>query len=301
MDDTALQSRRCCSCKLEMTRLTLPGHYKRSVDIDVCTHCLLFWFDGTESLVIAGPGVIDLLRVIDEAQNHSWRPQLRDPLCCPSCNLPLRTQHNRTLLTTFKQWSCAVHATGYYQTFASYLTEKGYLRPVRAGDRLATCGERRCMCVNCGAALEPGHDMAQCPWCGSAVSVLDPSQLALAIHTELGAAAPAGSNLKQHKCGQCGSVVDLVQHERCPQCAATVSRVDTEHALAVGAALEEQVRRDYEEPLPEVTAARLERVLTSERRRIGLRQRMLPTSSFELKMALIMGLLIVLGYGYLFA
>ena len=38
-----------------MRRLMLPNHYGRTVEVDLCSHCHLVWFDLTETARLSGP------------------------------------------------------------------------------------------------------------------------------------------------------------------------------------------------------------------------------------------------------
>ena len=56
----------CPNCSAPMTALALEGHHGRTVSIDLCLACQVFWFDGYESLQLAPASVLELFRVIGQ-------------------------------------------------------------------------------------------------------------------------------------------------------------------------------------------------------------------------------------------
>jgi hypothetical protein len=61
-----------------MQQLTLEGHYTHKVDVDVCMHCHLVWFDTLESVRLSGLGWVQLIRqmIASPALNAPLAPQL---------------------------------------------------------------------------------------------------------------------------------------------------------------------------------------------------------------------------------
>ena len=106
-----------------MRVLTLAGHYKKPVDIDICEACTLIWFEGTESIKLAGPGIADLVRAIHETLEKSIGTTLAQHLPCPICTSPLANVFNLSRFGRTQQWQCS-QGHGYFQTFVLYLAEK---------------------------------------------------------------------------------------------------------------------------------------------------------------------------------
>lgn len=238
-----------------MRVLDLSGHYQRRVQIDTCPHCCLVWFDDTESVRLAGPGISSLVREIHGAMQadgeHTHAVSLARVQTCPVCGASLKPVANRTRFGRTTQLECP-HGHGYYQTYILYLAEKGFVRPLAWADiRSLHAAGKEVFCAGCGCPL-PARPVDACPACHSAVGIIDPARLALASlaadgDVEGAAAAGAGHDagdqrsaaaLDQHKCHACGGAVDLTRDIYCPHCRAPVLRRDTGVAAAAAAAAE---------------------------------------------------------------
>ena len=246
----------------------MAGHYGKSVEIDTCDRCCLIWFDETESVRLAGPGVADLVRVIHTAMSggdiHPHAASLARVQTCPVCGAELKPVANTSRYGRTAQLQCP-QRHGYYQTYMLYLAEKGFVRPLAWADiRQLTAAGKELFCAACGASM-PARPHHACPYCQSAVGILDPARLASAIDPEAvarmeAAHAPAWSApplRDQHRCQACGGPVDPTRDVRCPQCHASVLRGDTANALAAAAAVEAAVRGNYERQSPAVSRAKL--------------------------------------------
>lgn len=223
----------CCSnCRQPMRLLALEGHYGRGVEIDLCDRCCLIWFDTVECARLAGPGVAALIEVIHDAMRGEPHPHamtLASGQRCAVCEAGLDTVFNFSRFGRTAQMQCP-NGHGYYQTYMLYLAEKGFVRPMTWADVSAARG-RQVFCANCGAGLpERPHDA--CPYCQSAVGVLDPARLATS--TALGREAPAiaPDRRDQPHCHACGGAVDPTRDAACPHCQAFIKRTDTAAALA---------------------------------------------------------------------
>ncbi len=257
-----------------MRALDLSGHYQRRVEIDTCPHCCLVWFDDTESVRLAGPGIADFLREIHGAMQaggeHAHAVSLARVQACPVCRSQLKPVANMTRFGRTTHLECP-QGHGYYQTYILYLAEKGFVRPLAWADiRSLLAAGKEAFCASCGCPL-PARPVDACPACRSAVGVIDPTRLASAIDP-LGegalAATPAaappqghapgatpGSGpsaspgvspgtarqapalpvFSQHKCHACGGAVDATRDVRCPHCQAPILRRDTEAAMVAAA------------------------------------------------------------------
>lgn len=250
-----------------MRVLDLSGHYQRRVQIDTCQSCCLVWFDDTESLRLAGPGVADLVREIHAAMGGSLAlghaVSLARVQRCPVCRAQLKTVHNQSRFGRTMLLECP-QGHGYYQTYILYLAEKGFVRPLAWADvRDMLAQGRTLFCANCGAPL-PARPVDCCPACQSAIGVIDPARLASAIDIAQAATLiePLAATLpparaRQVPCHACGGPIDPTRDLRCPHCNAPVLPVDTGDAVAAALAVDAAVRANYAQQHPAVSRARL--------------------------------------------
>jgi Zn-finger nucleic acid-binding protein len=249
----------CGNCREPMQRLVLPGHYGRSVEIDLCAGCHLVWFDLTETARLSGPALLELIGTMAGAQTLAHQ-LLRDDARCVRCSSGLKTVHNRSRWGESLQLEC-LKRHGAYQSFAQFLQEKGLLRPMSRIDRaqlLQRAGQIDC--VNCGAAIGAADE--RCSHCLSVPSLLDVARLARALDPEGAIEAHAVHATAAHQaalqCAACGAALPPDQALRCAQCGATlaVSRLAQAHAQveALGPALRAHAQR----PAPAVVRRRLE-------------------------------------------
>ncbi len=252
-------SSHCGNCRQPLQQLALPGHYGRSVELDLCAPCHLVWFDQTETARLSGTGLLELIGTMAHSQTLPHEPLHAEPRC-PRCSGELKTVHNRTRWGRSLQLECR-RGHGAYQTFAQFLQEKGLLRAMSHLDRaqlLQRAG--RIDCVNCGAAL--GANDEQCSFCRSVPSLLDVARLARALDPE-GALAPQtvhATRAQQEalQCAACGAALPHEQSLACAQCGAilAISRLSDAHASV--AALGPALRAHAQKPAPEVVQRRLE-------------------------------------------
>jgi hypothetical protein len=243
-----------------MRALELAGHYKRDVEIDICETCSLIWFEGTESIKLAGPGIADLVRTIHTTLEHDISKTLAEALPCPACASPLNKVFNLSRFGRTQQWQCT-QGHGYFQTFVLYLAEKGFVHKMGWHDLKQQLGsKRKLFCAGCGAALDDKpHDA--CPYCQSSVGVIDPARLASAI--DIQQAAPTlvqTPDVVQGKCWSCGGTVDPTCESHCRNCRAIVKKMNSQHAVAASASVEEKVRQNYQQQLPSVSSKKLQGV-----------------------------------------
>lgn len=262
MDQSGYSALCCSNCQRPLRALSLAGHYNRSIEIDICESCYLIWFDGTESVRLAGPGVLDLLHIIHEKMQRSGADTLTVAQQCPRCQARLKNTFNQTRFGRTQHWECP-QGHGYFQTFILYLAEKGYIRPITWADlkQIKATG-RKLYCAGCGANMDEKPHQA-CPYCQSSIGVLDPNRLAQAIdlhQTNEPGLAPM-PDAEQMRCLSCGGSIDPTRDQQCPQCHAPVRRKDTENALEAGAQVADKVRQNYAEQLPEVSERKLQNAL----------------------------------------
>lgn len=154
-----------------MTTGTFGGQLGRSVELDLCLPCHVFWFDHRESLQLTPGATLQLFRLIGEQPAGSRRP-LGAVTKCPRCASQLVLTHDRQRNVAFEYRRCP-HGHGRLTTFFDFLREKNFIQAVSPG-QLAEL--RRTVqsvnCSNCGAPIDLAHRSA-CAHCGSPLSVLD--------------------------------------------------------------------------------------------------------------------------------
>ena len=242
-----------------MQPLALPGHYGRSVELDLCRACHLVWFDQTETAQLNGPALLELIGQMAAAQTLPHE-LLRAEAGCARCGGALKTVHNQSRWGRSLQLECT-KGHGAYQSFAQFLQEKGLLRPMSRIDRAKLVDARGHIdCVNCGAAL--GRDDEQCSHCLSVPSLLDVARLAHALDPE-GAIATQAVHLTPARqaamqCAACGAALPKDEALQCAQCGATlaISRLADAHASVQ--ALAPALRAHAAHPAPNVVKRRLE-------------------------------------------
>jgi predicted RNA-binding Zn-ribbon protein involved in translation (DUF1610 family) len=248
-----------------MQVLRLRGHYGSTVEIDLCAPCHLVWFDAIEGARLAGPGLLDLIGAMAQAQSATENlahNALQPNPPCPRCRGAVRTVFNQTRWGKSQQLECA-HRHGAYQSFAQFLAEKGLLRPMSSADRQrAQARPEGLHCVNCGGAIATAD--STCRWCGSVPALLDVARLAQALDPE-GATrglAPhqAGARHGALACQACGTALPSEAGRvgwTCPQCEATVTTPGLAEAHRLVSALGPQLRAHAERPAPHVVQQRL--------------------------------------------
>jgi len=248
----------CGNCRQTMQRVGLDGRYGASVDVDVCRHCDLVWFDDTETARLSGTGVLALIGEMAEAYALPHE-LLHDKVVCPRCAGAVKVVHNQSRWGRCVQLQC-VRRHGAYQSFAQFLQEKGLLRPMSRLDRARLLRDKgRIDCVNCGAAVGAGDEL--CPFCRSVPSLLDVARLARSLDPEQALeatplhATPARQAAMQ--CAACGAALPPEDSMTCPQCQATLAIPSLADAYASVKALAPALRQHAEHPAPEIVKRRL--------------------------------------------
>ena len=258
---TAEPALACGNCRQTMQRIALAGHYGSTVELDVCRHCDLVWFDGTETAQLNGPALLELIG--EMAQSQTLPHELfRDDARCPRCDGALELVHNQSRWGRSSQMQCK-RRHGAYQSFAQFLQEKGLLRPMSTVDRARLLRDRgRVDCVNCGGAI--GRDDALCPWCKSIPSLLDVARLAHALDPRDTIEPPAVYRAAERQdamhCAACGAALPPGESIRCAQCGATLAITSLAEANAQVQALAPALRAAAERPSPEVVRRRLDAI-----------------------------------------
>ena len=169
----------CPGCSHEMASQTLEAHYGRPVGLDWCAGCGAFWFDTNESIALTPGSVLRLFTLIHE-QRAEPRPPLPDTLACPRCRARLARTADIQRGTRFRYWRCPGEH-GRFITFAEFLREKDFVRPLAPGE-LAELRRHVQMiqCSSCGAPVDLA-EASICGHCRAPVSMLDPKQVETVI------------------------------------------------------------------------------------------------------------------------
>jgi hypothetical protein len=164
----------CPGCSLEMTRLSVDGHYGRTVGLDLCHACGALWFDVDESLALTPGAILRLFVVVGERQGDR-RAAAGSPTC-PRCHRGLALTSDMQRNTRFGYWRCPGDH-GRFITFAEFLREKNFVRPL-SGQELAQlrANVKMIRCSSCGAPIDLEHTSV-CGYCRAPVSMLDARQV----------------------------------------------------------------------------------------------------------------------------
>ncbi|MEP7139984.1 MAG: hypothetical protein ABI745_10180 [Caldimonas sp.] len=248
----------CGNCREPMQRLMLAGHYDRRVDLDLCRHCDMVWFDGTETAQLAGPGLLELIDAMAGSQRLAHE-LLRADASCPRCRGALAIVHNQSRWGRSTQLQC-LRRDGAYQSFAQFLGEKGLLRPMSRVDRATLLQRRgRIDCVNCGGEI--AQDDERCRYCLSIPSLLDVARLAHALDPldtiEPQAVYQTAAKQTALQCAACGAALPPDATIGCPQCGATLAIASLAEANAAVQALAPALREAAKRPSPEVVKRRI--------------------------------------------
>jgi len=187
---------------------------------------------------------------------------LRENVECACCAGALKPVHNRSRWGRSVQLECK-RRHGAYQSFAQFLSEKGFVRPLSSADRaLLTLPTGSFDCLNCGASLGPADP--RCSYCDTLPGVFDVARLARALDPEGATEGHAVREVAAHSttlhCLACGAPLPPGPAMQCGHCGATlaVGRLAEAHAAVKG--LESALRAHQHQPAAHVRARRLERL-----------------------------------------
>jgi len=250
----------CGNCRQPMQRLAFTGHYGQRVNLDLCRHCDLVWFDDIETAQLSsGPALLELIGAM--ASSHELPHEMlgADPRC-PRCDGKLSIVHNQSRWGRSSQLQCR-RRHGAYQSFAQFLEEKGLLRPMSRIDRAKLLRDRgRIDCVNCGGEI--GKDDERCRYCRSIPSLLDVARLAHALDPldTIEPTAVFGAHAKQAalQCAACGVALAPGETISCSQCGATLAITSLAEAHSSVQALAPALRAAAARPRPELVKRRLD-------------------------------------------
>ena len=167
-------TKRCTNCSTLMSLYSLPGHYGRSVEIDVCHDCNALWFDQGESTQLSPDGTVALFQLIDERGGTSTNAvgKFGEGLRCVTCGTGMRLTNDRVKNTRFAYQSCP-NGHGRLTTFYNFLAEKQFVRELTQAERAKLAvSVQQIKCSSCAAPVDIGKTDA-CQYCRAPVSVFD--------------------------------------------------------------------------------------------------------------------------------
>ncbi|HWW87883.1 MAG TPA: zf-TFIIB domain-containing protein [Vicinamibacterales bacterium] len=169
----------CPACAAPMRHLSLDGKLGTHVDVDLCASCRVFWFDHLKELQLAPNATLNLFTIISEPAAGASTP-VPAVMRCPRCNARLAPTHDVQRQTKFQYWRCPLDE-GRLISYIDFLREKDFVRPLAQAqiDELKQ-SVKTVNCGNCGAPIDLSKDSV-CGHCGSALSMLDPTQMARAV------------------------------------------------------------------------------------------------------------------------
>ena len=149
------------------------------VDLDLCFACQGLWFDPTENTRLAPASVLRLFEQLHVHAGQAHRP-LSGRLHCPRCPQELVKGFDVAQGGRYVTYRCPARH-GRFSTFGSFMVEKGFVRHLNDSE-IDTLAQRvgTIACTQCGGTVDIRNEHA-CPWCGSAISLLDPEAVARAL------------------------------------------------------------------------------------------------------------------------
>ena len=167
-------TKRCTNCSSLMSLYSLPGHYGRAVEIDVCHDCNAIWFDQGESTQLSPDGTVALFQLINQRGGTSTNAASKfgEGLRCVTCGTGMRLTNDRVKNTRFAYQSCP-SGRGRLTTFYNFLAEKQFVRELTQTERAKLAvSVQQIKCSSCAAPVDIGKTDA-CAYCRAPVSVFD--------------------------------------------------------------------------------------------------------------------------------
>lgn len=151
------------------------GHYGLRMEIDLCVACSGIWFDAQESFHLSPHGVVELLRLLRQAN----QPPKAKGTSCPRCEGQLTETWDRAHGTTFASYRC--HEHGRWMTVSNLLREKGLARTPDGAELAHLRSEVDTVgCSQCGQLVELAAGTT-CTACGTPIAILGGATLDEAI------------------------------------------------------------------------------------------------------------------------
>lgn len=173
----------CPSCRQPAEVHRFAAHGGGTLELDLCFACQGLWFDPQENTRLAPSAVLELFELLHHRRAEAHQP-LAQRMQCPRCTKTLDAGYDLAKGGRYMTYRCAA-GHGRFSTFGSFMVEKGFVRHLSTmeidalAERVGTID-----CTSCGGAVDIRNDHA-CPYCRSALSLLDPLAVdkALARHS----------------------------------------------------------------------------------------------------------------------
>lgn len=169
----------CPSCRQPMHQQTFAASDGGALTLDMCFACQGLWFDPQENTRLAPAAVIELFELLHARRLEQHRP-LAQHLACPRCRRTLEHGYDLAQGGRYVAWRCP-QRHGRFATFGAFMVEKGFVRHLSSLEIQALAARVGTIaCTACGASVDIRRDHA-CPWCRSALSLLDPQAVEQAL------------------------------------------------------------------------------------------------------------------------
>jgi uncharacterized protein YbaR (Trm112 family) len=156
--------------------------------LDYCPACRGIWFDPYESTRLEPASILELFRIIRDAEKTGTQP-MASRLFCPRCPESLLATRDIVRSGPIAYYRCP-NAHGRFTPFSQFLTEKGFVRHISKTEiRKIAVSVGQINCHACGGPIDLRVDLA-CPHCRSPIAVLDAEAIAKAFQGYGEAAAP---------------------------------------------------------------------------------------------------------------
>lgn len=169
----------CPSCRQPMHAQGFAASGGGTLTLDMCFACQGLWFDPQENTRLAPAAVVQLFELLHERRAEQRSP-LAQRLACPRCERALEHGYDLAQGGRYVAYRCAARH-GRFSTFGAFMVEKGFVRHLNSLEIEALAARVGTIaCTACGGTVDIRRDHA-CPWCRSALSLLDPQ----AVHQAL--------------------------------------------------------------------------------------------------------------------
>ena len=169
----------CPSCRQSMEAHHFSAADGQRLTLDLCFACQGIWFDPQENTRLAPAAVLQLFELLHERRGEQHRP-LAQRLDCPRCSQPLERGYDLAQGGRYVAYRCAGRH-GRFATFGAFMVEKGFVRHLSRLEIEALAARVDSIaCTACGGSVDIRRDHA-CPWCRSALSLLDPQAVDRAL------------------------------------------------------------------------------------------------------------------------
>ncbi|MEB2349374.1 MAG: zf-TFIIB domain-containing protein [Comamonadaceae bacterium] len=169
----------CPSCRQPMHNRGFAARGGGRIELDLCFACQGLWFDPHENTRLTPEAVMELFELLHAHRGEASQP-LASRLRCGRCERALTRGFDVARGGRYVTWRCGA-GHGRFSTFGSFMVEKGFVRHLTQPEIAALAARVGTVrCTGCGGPVDiRTHDT--CPWCQSALSLLDPQAVDRAL------------------------------------------------------------------------------------------------------------------------